>query len=141
MASRQDFSEAEWDALQKGATGSGMLVSLSDRDLSDTFGEMGAMAKYMAGQQAASSSELVRELAKTHGTGFGLTTSPDRVRSETMDSLRSAVAILTAKAPADLDAYRQFVLGLADAVAQAKGGVTPVEASTIAAIREGLGAA
>ncbi len=140
MATRQDFTEAEWAALQKGATGSGLLVSMSDRDLSDTFGEMGAMAKFMAGEQVAASSELVRELAKTHGTGFGLTTSPDRVRSETMHALHSAVAVLTAKAPTELDAYREFVLALAEAVAEAKGGVTPVETSTIAAIRDALGA-
>ncbi len=140
MATRQDFTEAEWAALQKGATGSGLLVSMSDRDLSDTFGEMGAMAKFMAGEQVAASSELVRELAKTHGTGFGLTTSPDRVRSETMDARHSAVGVLTAKAPTELDAYREFVLALAEAVAEAKGGVTPVETSTIAAIRDALGA-
>lgn len=140
MATRQDFTEPEWAALQKGITGSGMLVSLADRDLSDSFGEMGAMAKYLAGQQVAGSSELMRELAKTHGSGFGITASPDRVRTETMDALRSSVATLGAKAPDDVDPYRQLVLGLAQAVAEAKGGEAPVEASTIDAIREALGA-
>ena len=104
MTTKSDFTESEWAALQKGITGSGFLVSLSDRDLSDTFGEVGAMAKYLAGQQVAGSSELIRELAKAHGTGFGLTTSPERVRTETLEALRSSVAALLAKAPAEVDA-------------------------------------
>lgn len=39
MAGKADFTEAEWSAMHKGATGTGMLVSLSDRDFTDTFGE------------------------------------------------------------------------------------------------------
>ena len=139
MATKTDFTEAEWEALQKGLTGSGMLVSLSDRDFTDTFGEAGAMAKYLQGQQVAASSEVIRELAKTHGTGFGLTASADKMRADTLTSLQTALAALAAKAPDDLDAYRQLVLGLAQAVADAKGGVTPVEASMIDTIRNALG--
>ena len=140
MATKTDFTEQEWSALQKGMTGSGVLVSLSDRDLTDSFGEAGAMGKYLAGAQVASASPLVRDLAKTHGTGFGLTASPDKVRAETMDALRTSVATLTAKAPDELDAYRQLVLGLSQAVAEAKGGEKPVEATMIGEIREALGA-
>ena len=138
MATKADFTESEWQALEKGVTGSGMLVSLSDRDLSDTFGEVGAMAKYLAGQQVAASSELMRVLAKTHGTGFGLTASPERMRTETMEALRSSVATLGAKAPAEAEPYRQLVLGVAEAVADAKGGRGAVEAAVIEQIREGL---
>ena len=141
MTAKTDFTESEWTALQKGITGSGLLVSLSDRDLSDTFGEVGAMAKYLSGQQVAGSSDLIRELAKAHGTGFGLTTSPERVRSETLESLRSSVATLQAKAPAELEPYRQLVLGVAEAVAAAKGGEVPVELEMIKQIGEALGSA
>jgi hypothetical protein len=140
MATKSDFTEQEWDALQKGLTGSGMLVSLSDRDFTDMFGEAGAMGKYLAGQQTAASSEVIRELAKTRSTGFGLTTSPDKVRAETMDALRASVATLTAKSPDDVEPYRQLVVGLAEAVATAKGGgEAPVEAQMIQEIRTALG--
>jgi hypothetical protein len=139
MATKSDFTEGEWAALQKGVTGSGMLVSLSDRDFTDSFGEASAMAKHLGGQQVAASSELVRELARTRGSGFGLTSSPDKVRAETMDALRCSVTTLEAKAPAELDAYRQLVLGLAEAVAVAKGGKKPVEEAMIAEIRTALG--
>ena len=138
MATRNDFTDAEWTALQKGVTGSAMLVSVSDRDLSDSFGEASAMARFLAGQQTAASSELVRDLARKRGPGFGLTASPDRVRAETMEALRSSMTTLAAKAPAEVDAYRQLVLGIAEAVAQAKGGQTPVEQSMIAEIRQAL---
>src|SRR6188472_980351 len=138
MATKNDFTQQEWDSLQKGITGAGMLVSLSDRDFTDTFGEVGAMAKYLAGQQVASTSDLIRELAKTRGTGFGLGTSPDRMRAETLDALRSSVATLNAKAPTDVEPYRELVIGVAQAAAEAKGGETAVETTMIDAIRESL---
>ena len=142
MATKQDFTEAEWAALEKGVTGTGLLVSLSDRDFTDTFGEAGAMAKYLAGQQAAASSEVLRELSKPHGTGFGLTSSPDKVRDETIEALRTAVSTLQAKAPDETDGYRTLVLGLAQAVAAAKGGgSSAVETQVIDAIRDALGPA
>ena len=141
MATKADFTEAEWDALEQGITGSGMLVSLADRDFTDSFGEAGAMAKYLQGQQVAGASQLIRELAKTHGTGFGLGTSPDKMRDGTIAALQSSVQVLTTKAPDEVDGYRQLVLGLAQTVAEAKGGgVAPVEGSMVAEIRAALGA-
>ena len=138
MASRADFTDAEWVALQRGATGSAMLVSMSDRDFTDTFGEVGAMSKYMAGLQVASPSELIREIAKIKGTGFGLTTPPDKLRAETMDALKTAQEALAAKSPADLEPYRELVLGLAEVVAEAKGGRSTTEAVMIAEIKQAL---
>ena len=125
----------------KGITGSGMLASLSDRDLTDTFGEAGAMAKYLSGQQVAGSTDLIRELARIPTARvFGFTTSPDRVRTETMEALSVAsIATLQAKAPTEVEPYRQLVLGVAQAVADAKGGEVPVETVVIEQIREALG--
>jgi len=139
MATKTDFTEAEWTALQRGLTGSAMLVSLADRDFTDTFGEVGAMTKFLQGQQVAAPSELIREVAKTHSTGFGVTTSPQNLRTETMAALQAAIAALEAKAPAELDAYRRTVLGVAQAVAEAKGGVTPVETGMLDEIRKAVG--
>ena len=33
MATKADFTEDEWKALQRGVTGAGALVSVSDREL------------------------------------------------------------------------------------------------------------
>jgi hypothetical protein len=65
---------------------------------------------------------LVRELAHMHGSGFGFTASVDKVEGETLAALRDATATLASKAPDDVDAYRELVLGAADHVANAKAG-------------------
>jgi hypothetical protein len=141
MATKADFTEDEWDSLHKGVTGAGMLVSVGDRDFTDTFGEAGALAKKLREAHEQSESELVREVAGVHGSGFGLTASPQKVEAETLGALRSATATLAAKAPDDADAYRKLVLDVADAVAEAKGGVKEGETAAIAKIKEALGAA
>ena len=140
MATKADFTADEWGNLHTGVTGAGMLVSLSDRDLSDSFGESTAMAKYLAGQVTAGPTQLIREIAGVHGTGFGLTASPEKVRARTMEALASAITTLSAKAPDEVDAYRALVLGIVKAVAEAKGGVTPVETSMMEEIRKAIGA-
>jgi hypothetical protein len=141
MATKADFTEDEWHALQKGLTGAGMLVSVSDADFTDSFGEASALAKFLGKQRQTNESELVREIAAVHGGGFGLTASREKVETETMDALRSAVTTLSAKAPDDVAAYRQLVLDVAAAVAEAKGEVTETETKTIDGVREALGAA
>ncbi len=124
--------------MQKGLTGAGMLVSLADRDFTDSFGEARALAKYLADQRTASSSTLVRDLAAVHGSGFGLRTSPQELESGTLDALRAASATLAAKAPDEAPAYRELVLGVAQHVAEAKGGVKEPEAAAIEKIGEAL---
>ena len=141
MATKGDFTEDEWKAMQKGVTGAGLLVSAGDRDFTDSFGEAGALAKYLAGQREASDSELVRELAKTRSSGFGLTDSAQEVQAETLAALRDALATLAAKAPDEMSAYRRLVLDAAEAVAEAKGGVKPGETAALEAIKEALGPA
>ena len=92
MATKTDFTEQEWEPLRKGVSGAGMLVSLSDRDFTDTFGEAGALAKYLSGQSVARPVQLVRDLSHGGAAGFGLTASPDKVRAETMAALAASVA-------------------------------------------------
>ena len=140
MATRSDFTDEEWATLQKGLTGSAMLLSLSDRDFTDTFGEVSAMARFLAGQQLAAPTEVTRELAKTKGSGFGFGTSPDKLRTETEAALRGAVATLAAKAPDEVGPYRELVTGVAQTVAAAQGGVVPVETQMLDSIRAALGA-
>jgi hypothetical protein len=141
MATKADFTEEEWKTMQKGVTGAGMLVSVSDPDFTDSFGEASSLAKYLAEQQQESGSVLIRDLAHVHGTGFGLTASREKAETETLDALRSAAAALQAKAPDELTAYQELVIGVAEHVAGAKTGVKPGETDAIAKIKEALGAA
>ena len=137
MARKTDFTEQEWDQLRKGATGAGMLVAVSDRSFFDSFKEAGSLAKHLAGGRSGDS-ELIRELSSERGTGFGVTSSPQEIEAETVDALRAAVATLEAKAPEDVDAYRSFVLELAENVGKAAGGGDAAEATTVEKIRAAL---
>ena len=139
MATKSDFTEQEWKAMQKGVMGAGFLVSISDRDFTDTFGEVGALAKYLAEEHEKSGSELIRELSATHGSGFGVTSSAEKVEEETLASLRSASETLESKAPDEVDAYRQLVLGVAERVANAKSGLASSETAAIEKIKQAVG--
>ena len=141
MASKTDFTDEEWAAMTTGVVGTGMLVSISDRDFTDTFGEVGALAKYLSAQHDHNESPLMRELADAHRSGFGLTASAEKVENETLAALRTATGALAAKAPDEVDRYRQLVLGAANNVAEAKGGVTPKETAAIGKIKAALDAA
>ena len=141
MVTKADFTEDEWETLQRGLTGAGMLVSVADPGVMDSFGESSALAKYLSSQRVAGPTELMRDLGGTHGTGFGLTANPNEVRAGTILALQSAVGILSATAPDELEPYRQMVLGVATAVAEAKKGVSPTEDAVIGVIKETLGAA
>ena len=140
MATKSDFTEQEWDTLHKGVTGAGLLVSTSDRGFFDTFKEAGTLATEMSDARKSASSPLVRELAQTGGTGFGLGTSPTELEAETLEALRSAVATLEQKAPEEVEPYRAFVLEVAESVSRAAGGGDEAERATVDRIRQALGA-
>jgi len=138
MATKADFTTEEWEALQKGVTGAGMLVAISDRGFFDTFKEANALAKHMSAAHAGSESELIREVAGAHGSPFGVTTPPDEVEKGTLDALHAAVAALQAKAPDDLPAYKRLVLDVAESVAEAAKGVSANETTALETIRSAL---
>ena len=64
--------------------------------------------------------------------------SPKEVETETVAALEAAKATLQAKAPDELEAYRSFVVELAETVGKAAGGGDEVEAETIEQIRAAL---
>jgi hypothetical protein len=141
MAGKADFTEGEWDALRKGVTGAGLMVSVSDRGLFDAFKEAGALARHLGEARQTSSSSVVRELAQERGVGFGVTSSPDEVERETLESLRTAVSTLEQKAPDEVDEYRQFVLAVAESVGTAAAGGDTAETGAVEKIRSALGGA
>jgi hypothetical protein len=139
MASKSDFTEQEWEQLQKGVVGSGLLVSLSDRGFFDTFKEAGALGKHVAQAKQKNSSELISELADVRGTGFGLTSSPEEVERETLAALQAAKRTLESKAPEELDPYRELVVQVAESVAKAAGGGETAESGAIEKVRSAIG--
>ena len=134
------FTDDEIETLRKGAIGAGLLVSVSDRGFFDTFKEAGAMAKHVSAARQSSDSPVVKQVAEGRGTGFGVTTPADKLESETVESLGSAVRLLQEKSPGELEAYRSFVLALARSVASAAPGGEEAEAGTVSRIESTLGA-
>ncbi len=139
MATRDDFTDEEWDRLHRGVTGSGLLVSVSDRSLFDGFKEAGALARHLVDARRSGDSTLVRDLAATRGTGFGLTASPEEVERETLAALRDASTLLSERAPGEFEAYRTLVLEVAESVARAAGGGDAAEGAAVGRIRSALG--
>lgn len=137
--STTEFTDDEIETLRKGATGAGLLVAVSDRGFFDTFKEAGALAKHLAAARQNSDSTLVRRLSEGSGTGFGITASPTEIEAETTAALRAGAQLLESKAPAELEAYRTFVLDLARSVASAAGGGDEKEAAAVEKVRAALG--
>lgn len=137
MAGKSDFTEEEWEHMRKGATGAGLLVSVSDRGFFDSFKEASSLAKHLVGARK-DESQLVRELAEQRPTGFGLTASPDEVENETLGALQASVATLRTKAPDELESYRAFVLELADTAGKAAGGGDQAEAGAVEKVKAAL---
>ncbi len=137
MAGKADFTEEEWEQLRQGATGAGLLVSVSDRGFFDSFKEASSLAKYLSGSRE-DDSQLVRELASERGTGFGVIVTPGEVENGTNESLRAAVATLRSKAPDEVESYRAFVLELAASVGKAAGGGDKAEAAAIEKLKAAL---
>jgi hypothetical protein len=139
MATKADFTEEEWKTLQGGVNGAGMFVSLVDRSFFDTFKEGNALAHHLRDAHEHSESVLVRDLVTGHERPFGASASPQEIEQSTVAALQQAVALLQAKAPDDLPAYRQLVLDVAQSVAEAAKGVSQQENQALDQIRAALG--
>jgi hypothetical protein len=139
MATRADFTEEEWKAMQEGITGAGLYVALVDRGFFDSFKEANALAHHLRDAHEHSDSVLIRDLATGHERPFGATSSPEEVEQSTVAAITQAVSVLQAKSPEDLPAYRQLVLEVAQSVADAAKGVSPQENQALDHIRTALG--
>jgi hypothetical protein len=139
MATRADFTDDEWKAMQEGISGAGTYVALVDRGFFDNFKEANALARHLRDAHEHSDSVLVRDLAAGHDRPFGVTSSPQEIEQGTVSALEKAVAALEAKSPEDLPAYRQVVLDVAQSVAEAAKGVSDQENQALDRIRAALG--
>jgi tellurite resistance protein len=139
VATRSDFTDDEWKAMESGVTGAGMFVAIVDRGFFDSFKEANALAQHLHQAHEQSDSALIRELAAKHDRPFGVTSSPTEIEQSTVAALQQGVAALEAKAPEELPAYRQLVLDVAQSVAEAAKGVSPQENTALEHIRAALG--
>jgi hypothetical protein len=121
MTRKADFNAEEWSTVVNGPLYAGMRVISADRG--GTLRESLAMGRvYQEARGHQGDSELLDELVKSPPS-----IDPDRLREAgggiaevTTQQLREAIRILEAKVtPEEVDAYKKFVMTVAQAVASA----------------------
>ncbi|MBV9681307.1 MAG: hypothetical protein JO046_05920 [Solirubrobacterales bacterium] len=120
MTGKSDFSEEEWKTVLEGPPSAGVIVGAAARG--GTFKESFAMAKaYVEARQQHGQSELLDEIESTRPEiDHSRFRSYDELKTAGLQHLRDAVAVLERKAtPEEIDAYRRFVMSVAERVASA----------------------
>jgi hypothetical protein len=166
MASKTAFTAEEWEALRNAPHYVSMAVATAGSSgVTGTLKEAFASAAALV-EGTKSASELVRSIcareeisAGQHALraslpqleGSDFAAAKEKLATLALDAVRQAVEILKKKAPDELAAYRGFVKGLAERVAQAakEGGflgfggerVSAGEKAILSKIDEALGAA
>jgi len=145
VANKADFTPEEWTLVLEGPTSAGLIVITAQRG--GSFRESIAMAKsYVEARRDHGASELLDEIvAAKPERDHTRYHSPDELKQAGLQHLRDAIAVLEQKAtPAEVEDYRNFVLTLADKVANAhrEGGqaVSDAERQAIDEISDALGA-
>jgi hypothetical protein len=141
MATKADFTPEEWGVLQWAVADAITYTSLADPGFWSSFSEAGAAAKFVAEQRGASPSLLVRDLAGDIRAKPDAELSNNRtdIAGEASSRIAEAAKIVAEKAPDELEAFKSFILGVADAAAEGSKGVSPAEQTALDRIQSALG--
>jgi hypothetical protein len=132
-------------------TSAGIVVALSEGGGDDMLSEVFAITQRLSGAGRNHPNQLVRELASMAHFQTGMRPGMKRAvyEEQALTAIRAATALLTTRAPDDLQAFRAFVVDLAEAAANAhkEGGfgglggvrVTAAEAAAIGRVKKALG--
>jgi uncharacterized membrane protein len=148
-AGQDAFTPADWAILQQALMASGVLVALAEGvvDAEEIF----ALIKKLREASLAHPVRLVRELtgASAFNTGLRPGTRYAEYEGPTVETIRSAMAIVGRVAPDELAAFRAFLVEIAETVGDAneEGGFlglgarrrVPNEAAAIAVVRRAAG--
>ena len=163
MANKTNFAPDEWNKLVGGAFMAGFAVTAADPSglwglLKETFASGRALLEV---KSSTSGNELMKAIVADLETGEGRTAGRDYVKSRmegakredikarAIEGIRQAASVVDAKAPADAQAYKDWLLHVSENVAEAskEGGflgfggvaVSDAEKATLAEIRTALG--
>lgn len=141
MTSKTAFTSDEWHTLQWAVTDTMAYLALADHGFWDTFKEASAAAKFMAKAKESTQSPLIHDLAGDVKLGHDKAVTHDMadMAGEVSARVREAAALVAAKSPDDLDAFKSFILGVAQTTAEAAKGVGPEEAAAIEKLKTALG--
>jgi hypothetical protein len=145
MTGKSDVTPEEWELIAKGPATAGLIVVTAQRG--GTFRETLALTRaYVEARRAHGQSELLDEIVSAKPqldrTRYD---SPDDLREHGLQHLRDAIAVLEQKAtPDEVEAYKRFVLDLAEKVAGAHreegdDAVSPSERTALDQIAEAVG--
>ena len=144
MTAKSAFTDEEWQAISEGPATAGMIVLTAEHG--GTFRETWALAKaYTEAREQQGTSEVLDEIVAERPQfdrhRFG---SEEALQTEGVEQLRQAAAALESKGtPEDVQAYRTFILDLAQRVAAAhKEGdeaVSPAEQQALDQLAAALG--
>lgn len=121
MTGQADFTEDEWKTVLQGPTSAGMHVIVSDRG--GAVRETIEMAKaYTEARKSTGASELLDAIVQAKPEmDRERAGSKQEMEANQLQNVRDAVAVVEHKAaPEELEAYRGFVIGLAEKVAEAR---------------------
>jgi len=141
MATRADFTDDEWRVLQLAVSDTMAWLTMADPGFWDMFKEAKGAATFISSVKVTSESPLVRQLADEMKMkrDKALSANPTDMASEVIARVGDAAAMVADKAPDDLPAFKEFIVGVARATAGAAGGVGSTEASAIAKLEAALG--
>lgn len=118
MASKDDFSAEEWEAISDGPVYAGMMIITASKG--GTIRETFSMSKTWAeARQRHGQSELLDAIVAEKPKLDEKPGSAIELHNAGIEVLRQAVEAIEAKSPGDVDAYRSFVTELAQRVAEA----------------------
>jgi len=144
MTTKSAFTPEEWKSVLEGPPSAGMIVIVASSG--GMFRETFAMSKaYVEARELHGESELLDEIvAAKPKADHTRNHSVEEMRDRGLQHLRDVMALLETKATAaEVEAYRRFVLALANKVAAAHRehgqDVSPAEAAAIDQIAAALG--
>jgi hypothetical protein len=140
MSSKELFTDDEWHVLQWAVTDTMSYLAVADHGFWDTFKEASAAAKFMAHAKADATSPLIHELAGDIKMGRDKQVAHDMsdMAGEVSKRVREARDLVQQKSPADVEAFKAFILGIARATAEAAHGVDEHEAAALQTLEAAL---
>src|SRR5690349_16478277 len=118
MATKEDFSAEEWEAISDGPVYAGFMTITASKGgtISETFSMSKASAE---ARQRQGDSPLLDAVVAEKPKLDERPGSAIELHNAGIEMLRQAAKAIEAKSPDELDAYRSFVTGLAERVAAA----------------------
>ena len=140
MSNNPIFTDDEWHVLQWAVTDTMSYLAVADHGFWDTFKEASAAARFMAHAKADATSPLIHDLAGSIKMGRDKQVTHDMadMAAEVSKRVREAKALVQQKSPADVEAFKAFILGVAKATAEAAHGVDEHEAAAIKTLETAL---